>query len=158
MIGDYVFTEHLLIRMKERFPHLNMSWNDRWTLYKELDYMIQNSYDERRYLNDTAYMFHLYETYGYDSRYEFLVNLKNNIVFVVSLNHGKKKIIKTCLPMNTNRKFIPIQKFSGRKREKTIVPSSSKHKKAAFNEMDAREEYLLQYGSDDKSNLDDVLK
>lgn len=139
MEGDYVFTEHLVERLKERFPYLELPWNDRWQLYKDLNRMIEYSHDERRYLNDTAYMFHLQETYGYDARYEFLVNEEHNILFVVSLNHGTRKIVKTCMPLNTCRKFMPKKRYQGSVEKVRRVPK--KRRGSLFNEFEAQEEY-----------------
>lgn len=154
MDGDYFFTEHFIERMKERFPNLSLPWDDRWQLYKDLDKMIRNSREERRYLNDTRYMFYLHETYGYDARYEFLANTENNILFVVSLSSGFRKIVKTCMPLNTCEKFIPTKKYQVKVEKQRKIPK--KRKGSLFNEFEAQEEYMNNAGenlplSEDKS-------
>jgi len=147
MIGDYVFTEHLLHRLKERFHHLNLSWNDRWTLYQEISQLIIDSYNERRYLNNTEYMCYLYETYGYDVRYEFLVNKEKDIIFVVALHHGKKKIVKTCLSLHDSGNFTPVVKYKNHKVERT-QKLLKKGRSMACAEIAAQEEYFAMTGKD----------
>ena len=143
MVGDYVITEHLIHRLRERFYHLDLSWNDRWTLYQEINQLIRDSYNERRYLNNTDYLCYLYETYGYDVRYEFLVNKEKDIVFVVALHHGKRKIVKTCLSLHDSDNFTPVIKYKNHKEGKKSRQSLKNGASWIHNELVAQEEYEI---------------
>lgn len=141
MDGKYIFTEHLIERIKERFPNIELPWNDRYQIYKDLNHMIDNSYDERRYLNDTAYTFYLYKTYGYEARYEFRVNEEFNIVFIVALHHGSRKIVKTCIPLKDGTRFAPNKKYRSNAQHKSTNLSRRKRKFISLNEAKAQQEY-----------------
>lgn len=75
-------------------------------IYTKLD----NAEEDRSYINNTSFMNWYYEKYGYDRRFELIVN--EDIVFVVIFDQDKK-IVVTCVRSNT---YFAGRKHSGKPR------------------------------------------
>ena len=70
---------------------------------KEIDQAIyqriNDAEENKSYLNNTQFMSRYYDKYGYDHRFEFLVD--QEIVFVVVIEYGEK-IVVTCVSAKTH--------------------------------------------------------
>jgi len=137
----YIFTRHLrerfVQRTNKRFEHLQTCKNEDCNLCYELNIEIDKILEARRpvdqeiarrldaasecksYLNDARFMDWFYDKYGWDKRFEFLVNDK--ITFVVVEERGRKVVV-TCIDSKnyTVVKSTLRPKFNGikKKREK----------------------------------------
>jgi hypothetical protein len=85
--------ERLLERDKDFFLSLDkgLTYNQKWT--KAVQYF-QESVEDRSFLNNTSFMVHLQEKYGYDPTYIFV---KNNSIFVGYRKPDNRHIIVTAL-------------------------------------------------------------
>lgn len=114
---DYKITDHLRERYVERsikkFGHLRDCRNrcdkcidlvyemndllrtNRHQIDKEIRHSLLTSKEDRSYLNNTQFVTHYYETYGYDHQIRFMVN--GPIVFVCIEEKNGTKVIPTCL-------------------------------------------------------------
>ena len=122
MTDDYIITNHLRERFVQRtnkryskLQHLkeetnteleplrqeikNLIKTQRSTIDQDIKERIVNSEDSRSFLNNSGFMTWYYEKYGYDKRFQFLVN--NELLFVVVIDRGKK-IIVTCVWSKTH--------------------------------------------------------
>ena len=147
MDNKYIYTNHLLQRMEER---LGFKWNSRQEAWKQIDEIMANSKEDRSYLNNARYMMNLHDLHGYDSIYEFRSNMEHNVLFVMIVERGKR-IVKTCYRL-TRSSFLSRKGFQnkGKKEGKKYTPKSRK-RRAAYNEMEAMEEYMK--SNDEGTNL-----
>lgn len=116
----YIFTNHLRKRFVQRYVNpkrygsldicecrtSHRCFNCR-KLLKELDYelllcrdldreisrCLENSTEEKHFLNDTNFMARKYEKYGYDSKFTF--RLYDKVVFLI-LEDERGKVVPTC--------------------------------------------------------------
>lgn len=65
----------------------------------ELAIRLDEAEENKSYVNNTGFMGWYYEKYGYDKRFEFLVD--KEVLFVVVLDRGKK-IVVTCVPVKSH--------------------------------------------------------
>ena len=109
-----IVTRHLRNRMRERFSGIYQG------IKHDFEYSIRKLIDEgdisRSFLNNSSFMNHLYETYGYGHTYDFVVN--GRVVFVVKKKDGQN-IAVTCLNkkgidyINQAPKFLSGAKIIG---------------------------------------------
>lgn len=83
-----VLTRHAHERLHERFPQVVSIYPELKTLNTKISNrcvcdLIESCEDDKTVLNDTAKMVHLYETYGYDNDYKFMVHPDYAIEFVL---------------------------------------------------------------------------
>jgi len=134
----YICTNHVITRIKERFD-FDWDWSDYLEVCKQLDKILEDSKEDKSYINDTKFLFYLQDLYGYDEQYEFRASSEHNILFVVIKERGKK-IVKTCYPLNSSR-FTCRKQFKKKGSTKRYTPKSKK-KRRALNELEAMEEHL----------------
>lgn len=85
-------------------------------IYSKLDL----AEEDRSYVNNTTFMSWYYEKYGYDRRFELLVN--DDVVFVVVCDKDKKVIV-TCINAKTHfagKRRIGKPKFIKKSKEPII--------------------------------------
>jgi hypothetical protein len=90
-------TKHLQSRFRERFASY-LAEDE--SVEKKIKALIDESVENRQFLNNFAFCEHLYEKYGYASQYKFLV-WNNKIVFVVKEEGGRLYAV-TCIPAEKN--------------------------------------------------------
>ena len=105
---NFVLTNHIRKRFKERFGRLKeVEWSSFYKVDAFINHLLETSEPENSYLNNSCFMSYLYDRYGFDTRFEFLVNHSHRIVFVINQveetrgrNAGKQtiKLVKTCFP------------------------------------------------------------
>ena len=137
MVKTYIYTHHVIDRLKERFD-FNWEWDNRYEVYKQLDMILNDSKEDRSYLNNTKFLLYLRDLYGYDEQYEFIANAEYNLLFVVIRERGKK-VVKTCWPLNSSQ-FNCRKQYKKKDDHKRYTPRSKK-KRRVLNELEAIEEY-----------------
>ena len=105
METKYTFTKHAKTRFLERF------WNKLPRRTDVMDYLnsaIENSTEERSFLNNTNYMTYVYEKYGY-RQYKFLryeemlfLTIDNAVVTILEANR---------FPISIHKKYKKEQKI-----------------------------------------------
>jgi len=123
----YIYTNHLLERLEERFG-INVHWENKKETYKEINDIMSEASEDRSYLNDSRFMINMYDLHGYDKKYEFRINAKLDIVFVMILERGKK-IVKTCYQLDSSR-FVKKKKFKKKHKRKQNLDSYLKIKES----------------------------
>jgi hypothetical protein len=119
----YIITTHVRERFVERFSkereqfyHLSNCRSNDCQVCRDLTYLLAETVDNNKkvwdsiicaklhdakevriFNNDYRFMNTLYEKYGYDQRYRFLVD--GEIIFIICLDEGKN-IVKTCMNVN----------------------------------------------------------
>jgi hypothetical protein len=63
---------------------------------KEIKQVVNESEEERSYLNNPGFMDWYYQKYGFDKRFRFLVEPKLNLLFIVVVERGREVVV-TCL-------------------------------------------------------------
>lgn len=119
---DFIFTHHLreryVQRTQKKYTHLQQcritdcptcrdldieskleAETNRAKLDVEIAQRIEESDENRSYLNNTGFMQWYHEKYGYDKRFQFLVH--GDLLFVVVEDRGKK-IVVTCVSAKTH--------------------------------------------------------
>lgn len=123
MADEYVITHHLRERFVQRtdkrytklqelkedevtpeLQHLqeevkNLIKKDRPFIDEEIRNRLATAEDSRSILNNTGFMAWYHEKYGYDKRFQFLVN--NDLLFVVVIDRGQKVVV-TCVSSKTH--------------------------------------------------------
>lgn len=118
MSYEYIFTHHLrdrfVQRTQKKYQHLwYKCWNENCQICKslteeckkevaknrkeidlEIARRVNESEENKSYINNTEFMSRYYEKYGFDKRFEFLTH--EDIMFVVVMGRGKKTIV-TCV-------------------------------------------------------------
>jgi hypothetical protein len=103
--GRIFLTKHAIGRFRERFGQLYVKGIDPSVqIYR----LIDQSTDNRSFLNNTAFLTYCRERYGCDQRYKFLV--KDNIVFVVNCYKGEQRVV-TILNKDMTPYIQTIKKF-----------------------------------------------
>ena len=120
--SDYIITHHcrerFLQRTQKKYKHLNFCRKEnceqckkfaqecrvevsinRKSIDTQIKEMVNAADEDRSHINNTRFMSWYYEKYGFDKRFEFLVN--NEIVFIVVIDEGKKMIV-TCVLSKTH--------------------------------------------------------
>jgi hypothetical protein len=138
MVKQYIYTHHVIDRLKERFD-FNWEWDNRYEVYKQLDVILNDSKEDRSYLNNTKFLLYLRDLYGYDEQYEFMANAEYNLLFVAIRERGKK-VVKTCWPLNSSQ-FNCRKQYKKKDDHKRYTPRSKK-KRRVLNELEAIEEYI----------------
>jgi hypothetical protein len=131
----YIYTNHFWERFRERFA-LDIDWDNK---YEEVNKILEDSQEDKSYLNNTSFMFYLQDLYGYDSRYEFRSNAAYNVLFVIIIDKGRK-VIKTCYPLTTSR-FIFRKQFKKKDEKKNYTPRSKKKRKP-LKELEALRDHM----------------
>ena len=140
MAKKYIFTNHLINRIRERF-NFNWNWDNKWEIYKKLETLLANSKEDKSYINDIKFVFYLQDLYGIDVQYEFRANREHNILFVIVDDRGRG-IVKTCYPLNSSR-FVSRKQYTKKESQKRYTPKS-KRKRQVLNELEAMEEHLME--------------
>lgn len=100
--SSYILTNHVRERLQERFNNtFDIEWDKVSQVDGLLNSLLADSYSDCSYINNSYFMYHLYDKYGYDKQYEFLVNAKHKVVFVINIiseNGVTSKLVKTCFP------------------------------------------------------------
>lgn len=137
----YYFTQHAIDRLRERFPYLKLEWNRKQELFYQLNSLINEASEEKAWQNNSNFMMHIGEKYGYGSVNRFFANSKEGILFVVS---DANRVV-TCYPI----KFM----FTPRKKDwkKKDKPSEKKARsfsrgRAPVKEAEAYREYIEMNG------------
>lgn len=146
----YIYTNHLLERMEERFG-FKWDWTNKREAWKQIDEIMEGSKEDKSYLNNAKYMMNLQDLHGYDSKYEFRSNMEHDIVFVMIVERGNR-IVKTCYRLSKSS-FLSRKGFSnkGKKSQKRYTPRSRKYREP-FNEIEAMQEHLMNF--EDDSNFE----
>lgn len=133
----YFVTNHVIDRIRERYPHLNVPKDiaQAWVVINDL---MKNSSEEKSFLNNTGFMFHLEKEYGLDDKRQFFVNKEHDICFVVV--NGNKVV--TCHPIHD---LLQPRKMKHEKKDKPFKTSQTKNKRIksrSLSEYDAYLEYV----------------
>ena len=140
---QYIITNHLRFRYWQRthkkYQHLQecrkTGCSDCQTLQVEIEFTIKEnrkeiddeiyqrllkSKESRSCVNNSNFMTWYYEKYGYDTRFEFLVD--GDVLFVI-IQDRSKKIVVTCLEAKTHvaGKAAQRPKFKKQKQKKELV-------------------------------------
>lgn len=122
-------TYHAVERIQERFPLFcdNFTVLKNWKkkaslddLYPIFNELLAKSKENNSFLNNTTYMIHLYETYGYDVEYKMMEIPNEAIVLVLAKKRSENHFrIVTIVP----DRFIPKSistKYSDKKKKSEI--------------------------------------
>lgn len=125
----FFLTNHAVERIRERFPVFCQDFPTlkNWThsqgldvLYSIFKKILKDCEENNSFLNNTNYMIHLYEKYGYDTEYKMLEIKNEAIVFVLAKKRSEKTFrIVTIVP----DRFVPNvanKKFSDKKKKEEI--------------------------------------
>jgi len=111
----YYISDHTRRRYIERVQGKDcpptLTNEERARIDDEILKMIRESEETRSHLNDTEFMFRLYENHGYNARFKFLI--KDDYVIITRSVTGKE-IIVTIINGSTGR----IRKHMPRKKKK----------------------------------------
>jgi hypothetical protein len=133
--GDYIITTHLrerfLQRSNKKYLHLQNcrsaecynchallieirreAGENRIAIDEAIRARLEQTEENKSYLNNTGFMEWYFQKYGYDKRFEFLVH--DDLLFVVVHDNGKKVIV-TCVSSKTHiagRCTRAVQKFN----------------------------------------------
>jgi len=138
MKTKYIYTNHLLERIQERFG-IKVDWNNKKETYKKIDEIMSETNVDRSHLNNSKFMMNLHDLHGYDAKYEFRSHVGMDILFVMILENGGR-IVKTCLPLSTT-KFLKRVKFK-KQNKQNRYSCRSKKKRQSLNEIEAFQEHL----------------
>lgn len=108
---EYVITHHAQERYLERFKYKYVSdrelpylvqeaFKNRRLLKQEIINKLESASEERWFLNNHEFMQKYYDKYGYDGRFQFLVD--DDLVFVIVIDEGKHHVV-TCVPANRHK-------------------------------------------------------
>ena len=111
---NYHLTYHAIERFQERFPvetseNINISrWNRSKNISSVKDFfniIIENSNENKSYFNNTKYMIHIFEQYGYENDYKFLENNKLDILLVMTKSRSEDEFtLVTVMPTSFKKK------------------------------------------------------
>jgi len=136
MARKYYFTDHFITRLHERFPKLEVSWDNKDQLYLELESILENSTEEKGYLN-TEYMLYLQKEYGVETKYEFRANRDYDLLFVVV---DKRAI--TCWRLNESNNVMVHKKFVKNKNiDRSVFNPKSRNLRSIMSEYEAQAQY-----------------
>lgn len=124
--NDYILTRHLRERMHERF-HFNVDWTSVFKINALIKELLESSELDNSCRNNSSFMDHLYNKYGYETVFEFMVNAEHGIVFCVAMvpeNNKTLRLVKTCFP--TDGKFQVRNKFKKKKEERHEDPMAAR--------------------------------
>lgn len=146
---QYFLTYHAIERFQERFPELAKestklkSWKrpqDVHTVKDFFDNLVSESEENRAYFNNSNYMINMYETYGYDTEYKFMENLKYGILFVIAKErHENHFRLVTIMPTEFRKKFsLNTIKYNEKekkedKKQKKILEVYDQYKKTTLS-------------------------
>lgn len=100
-MNKFFVTTHARDRFAERF---GVKYGYSGDVREILKLLYEEAEENRAVLNDTAFMLHIHESYGFDKQYRFLVH--QDTVFVGVEDHEKNKVvIVTCLSNDTRTGF-----------------------------------------------------
>jgi hypothetical protein len=131
-----IITKHIQDRIAERFPEVYETIRDNARC--ELKHLINNGYVSKSFLNNSKFMQYLYDTYGYEHTYDFVVS--GDIVFVIKKNKGQN-IAVTCLDSKTTTFISKATKF--KKRKKKVKRPVGVHDLSEVAEIDVDVDKLL---------------
>jgi len=120
--SEYIFTHHLrerfVQRTQKKYKHISFCrkenceeckklteecksevLNNRKVIDTQLAELVGSADENRSYINNAEFMSWYYEKYGFDKRFEFLLN--EGIIFIVVVQNGKKVIV-TCVRASTH--------------------------------------------------------
>lgn len=115
MLDNIFMTKHAIDRIFERFPRLveekklhrnaiNMQFQHKSRIWTDLFVpMLENSTENRSYLNNTRVMMGFYERYGFESFFRFLDNVEMRARFVLRKSEKDDWIIVTVIEMEYDR-------------------------------------------------------
>jgi hypothetical protein len=141
---DYVITHHLrerfIQRTNKKYTHIGECREahckkcaslraeirgeiiyDHAKIDEEIYLRLDRADENRSYLNNTSFMEWYHEKYGFDNRFEFLID--EDLLFVVIYDEGKK-IIVTCVSSKTHlagKSHLSTKKFNKIKRKEDKV-------------------------------------
>lgn len=146
---QYFLTYHAIERFQERFSDIAKEETKvkQWkrpqnvNIVKDFfDKLINESQENRAYLNNTNHMIHLYETYGYDTEYKFMENMKHGILFVIAKERNENHFrLVTLMPTEYRKKFaLNTIKYNGKekkedKKQKQILQIYSQYKQNTYS-------------------------
>jgi hypothetical protein len=90
--------------------------NEQWDIDQEIFQRLKNSTESRSFINNTGFMEWYHEKYGYDKRFQFLVD--SELLFVVILEKGRR-IVVTCVEAKTHlagKAVLSKKKFRKKKK------------------------------------------
>lgn len=140
---NFKLTKHAIDRTKERFPHFceNMEILKNWKqnnglkeIYPLFSELLKNSNENKSFINNTKYMVHLYEKYGFDIDHKFLENKEKNMTFVMVKNRNEEKFsLVTVVPINF-RPTLNHKKYSNKKTKEEIKKDNVLYYHTKYNE------------------------
>ncbi len=159
-------TNHVMDRLKERFStfynnnEILCNWKKELgtnCLNKYFSNLLKNLNVNKSYLNNTIYMIHLYEKYGYDLEYQFIEYEAENILFILSKKRNEKVFkVVTCYHLNGGH-LTKTKKYKVKEKRKKIPQQEEIHclNKDKNITLELKIKTLIQDG---KFEIVDVLK
>ena len=159
-------TNHVMDRLKERFStfynnnEILCNWKKELgtnCLNKYFSNLLKNLNVNKSYLNNTTYMIHLYEKYGYDLEYQFIEYEAENILFILSKKRNEKVFkVVTCYHLNGGH-LTKTKKYKVKEKIKNISQKEEIHflNKDKNITLELKIKTLIQDG---KFEIADVLK
>lgn len=105
--GENPKTIRLLIELQKEIR------DRRLAIDEEILACLNNAEEDRSYLNNTQFMQHLYERYGYDRRVSFLVNGKATFIVV---EEGDNRVVVTVVDSITHIAGLSVNRPKYRKK------------------------------------------
>ncbi len=147
-IVNFVLTKHAIKRLQERFPHLCKDFNsspktnknDLIAFFPLFEKLIFEAKENNSFLNNTNFMFKLYEKHGFDSDYKLLELKNESLVFVMAKNRSDKIFRVITVMPNGYVPTVAHQKFSEKKKKEEIF--KEKVLQAYDNYSDSIERFL----------------
>lgn len=125
---NFVLTKHAIQRLQERFPHLCKDFNSSPKTNKNeliaffplFEKLIFEAKENNSFLNNTNFMFKLYEKHGFDSDYKLLELKNESLVFVMAKNRSDKIFRVITVMPNGYVPTVSHQKFSEKKKKEDL--------------------------------------
>lgn len=132
----YFLTFHAVERLQQRFVKITnqnekiKNWN---RAYREIDsvkpvfdQLISDSVENKTFINNTRYMTHIYEKYGFDNEYKFLENQEHGILFVMKKPRGNNDFtLVTLMPTEyKHTNALNTVKYNDKKKKSEIKKNS----------------------------------
>lgn len=123
----YFITYHAIERLKERFavfynkqPELKNWTKEKGTncIKALFDKLVEQTDENRSYLNNSMYMLNLYEKYGYDTEYCFKELRSENILFVFTKSRSEKHYKLVTLMPTDYRPSVKNIKYNDKQKKK----------------------------------------
>lgn len=139
----YFLTYHAIERFQERFSEIakNIKEINFWTRSQNVnsikqffDKMLDESKENRSYLNNSNHMINLYENYGYDKEYKFMENLENGILFILAKERSENNFIMVTVMPSEYKNEISLKKVQYKKKPNKKLQHQEKIL-SLYNEM-----------------------